>query len=50
MNLKLSNNKVIYYTGFGWGESKQIQNNQEWSNYLNNFSNKLQSPLEITIN
>ncbi len=49
LNLKLDNNKVIYYAGFGWKKSKQFQTKIEWNNYLNSFSKRLQSPLELII-
>lgn len=50
MQLKLENNKAIYYTGFGWKKSKQFDSKEDWHNYLNEFSEKLKSPLEVSIN
>jgi len=49
LHLKLDNNKVIYYTGFGWKKSNQFGNMQDWNKYLSDFSIKLQSPLEVLI-
>ncbi len=49
INLKLNNNKVVYYTGFGWKKGNQFRNKEDWNNYLNEFSKKLQSPLELLI-
>lgn len=49
INLKLDNNKVTYYAGFGWKKSKQFQTQVEWNNYLDSFSKRLQSPLELII-
>ncbi|SDX61809.1 protein of unknown function [Lutibacter oricola] len=46
-NLNVINNKVIYYAGFGWKKSKQINNKKEWENYLNEFSLKVNTPLII---
>ncbi len=50
MQLKLEDNKATYYTGFGWKKSKQFETKQDWENYLNEFSEKLKSPLEVSIN
>ncbi len=50
MHLKLNNSKVVYYTGFGWKKSGQFKNSEMWNTYLDEFSMKLQSPLEVTIN
>lgn len=50
MHLKLDNNKVVYYAGFAWKKNGQFKNNDAWNAYLNAFSMKLQSPLEVTIN
>lgn len=46
-NLKVVNNKVIYYAGFGWKKSNQFKNEQEWKAYLNNFSNRISNPLLV---
>lgn len=47
-NLNVVNNKVVYYTGFGWKKSKQFANKQEWENYLTAFSKKINNPLVVT--
>jgi len=49
-DLKVVNNKVSYYTGFGWKESNQFKNKEEWEAYLNVFSKKNNNPLIIEIN
>ena len=49
-HLKVKDNKVVYYSGFGWKESGQFKNNSEWENYLNSFSQKINSPLKVTKN
>ena len=46
-NLNVINNKVIYYAGFGWKKSNQFTTQKEWKNYLEDFSKKINSPLEI---
>tara|TARA_R110002049_G_scaffold175528_2_gene342825 strand:+ start:1725 stop:2900 length:1176 start_codon:yes stop_codon:yes gene_type:complete len=48
--LKVKNNEVVYYAGFGWKESGQFKNSQEWENYLNMFSKQINTPLEVTLN
>jgi hypothetical protein len=49
LHLKLDNNKVVYYAGFGWKKRNNFKNSVAWNTYLNEFSMKLQSPLEIII-
>ncbi|TGV04755.1 DUF4861 family protein [Flavivirga rizhaonensis] len=46
-NLKVIDNTVTYYAGFGWKESGQFANKQEWEHYLNLFSKKINTPLEV---
>lgn len=48
-HLNVVNDKVIYYAGFGWKGSGQFNNKQEWENYLDLFSSKLNNPLLIKI-
>ncbi|TXD50428.1 MULTISPECIES: DUF4861 family protein [unclassified Polaribacter] len=47
MNLRVVNNKVIYYAGFGWKKSNQFKNKQEWESYLKAFSDKINTPLLV---
>ena len=49
LEIKLTDNKILYYAGFGWKKAKDIQNNEQWTKYLNEFSLRLQSPLQISI-
>lgn len=46
-SLNVINNKVVYYAGFGWKKSNQFENQQEWENYLDLFSNKINNPLIV---
>jgi len=46
-NLKVIDGKVIYYAGFGWKKSKQFSTQKDWEIYLDNFSKKINSPLEV---
>ncbi|MDO5968240.1 DUF4861 family protein [Flavivirga aquimarina] len=48
-NLKVVNGKVIYYAGFGWKESGQFNNKQEWEAYLNTVSKKIKNPLTVKL-
>jgi len=48
-NLKVENNKVVYYAGFGWKKSGQFNTKQEWENYLDVFSQQVNKPLEVVI-
>ncbi len=48
-HLKVNDNKVVYYAGFGWKESRQFKNQLEWENYLDTFSRNIQNPLLVSI-
>lgn len=48
-HLKVENGNIVYYAGFGWKESGQFKNKLEWENYLNDFSDKLETPLIISL-
>ncbi|WP_397445742.1 DUF4861 family protein [Polaribacter sp. R77954] len=50
LHLNVVDNKVIFYSGFGWKKSKQFSSQKEWESYLTDFSKKINSPLEIHIN
>ncbi len=43
-----SEDKVIYYAGFGWVKSGQFNNVQEWDDYLATFAKRITSPLEVS--
>ena len=48
-HLKTENNKVDYYAGFGWKESKQFSTKDEWNTYLSRFSKCIQNPLILSL-
>ena len=48
-HLKVENNQVVYYAGFGWKESGQFKNKEDWENYLGMFSRCINSPLIIEL-
>ncbi|WP_281989584.1 DUF4861 family protein [Aquimarina aggregata] len=49
VKLNVIDNKVVYYAGFGWKESKQFKNEKEWIEYLALFAKKINTPLVITL-
>ncbi|WOD42865.1 DUF4861 family protein [Hwangdonia lutea] len=48
-HLNVIDNKVVYYAGFTWQKSGQFDSKKEWENYLNDFSNKINNPLQVTL-
>ncbi|MEN8890393.1 MAG: DUF4861 family protein [Wenyingzhuangia sp.] len=50
LHLNVIDNKVVFYSGFGWKKSKQFATQQEWENYLSDFSKKINTPLIVTKN
>ena len=50
LHLNVVDNKVVFYSGFGWVKSKQFNNQQDWDSYLTDFSKKINSPLIVTKN
>lgn len=47
--LKVVNNKVIYYTGFGWKKQGEFTTKETWENYLTNYATKINNPLIVKI-
>jgi hypothetical protein len=47
--LKVQNNKVVYYAGFAWKGQGEIKNAQEWQDYLNQFAENINNPLEVSL-
>ena len=47
--LKVVNNKVIYYTGFGWKKQGEFLTKEAWENYLTNYAIKINNPLLVKI-
>jgi len=50
VQLKPINNRVVYYSGFGWKKSKAFNTKEEWNAYLKQFSMQQKSPIRLTIN
>lgn len=48
-HLKVNDNKVIYYAGFGWKKAGEFTTKEAWENHLNLFSQCLETPLVASI-
>jgi len=48
-NLKVKDNKVIYYVGFGWKKGSPYQNKKDWEAYLSSFAKKINNPLKVKV-
>jgi len=49
VNTKIVNNSFDYWAGFGWRESGDFDNAEDWQNYLKQESIKKNNPLKVTI-
>ena len=49
LNLKVLNNKVVYYSGYAWTKAKYFENEQQWNNYLEDFSQIINNPMKVSI-
>ncbi len=49
LKLKVIDQKTVYYAGFSWKERGDFSNHQEWQQHLNEFSEKLNNPLEVSV-
>lgn len=49
LHLKVINGKTMYYAGFGWKKSDQFSSQEEWEHYLNDFTKRINNPLEVVI-
>jgi hypothetical protein len=47
--LKVKDNKVVYYTGFGWKKQGEFTTKEAWENYLTNYASKINNPLIVKI-
>ncbi len=48
--IKVENNKAVYYAGFGWKKANEFTTKAAWEEYLASFATKLNNPLVVTIN
>ena len=44
-----TNEPIVYYTGAAWDKAGKITDAEKWFDYLNNFYQKIQNPLAISI-
>jgi hypothetical protein len=49
VNLKVKDNKVIYYTGFGWKKQGEFTTKEAWEKYLGFYATKINNPLVVEI-
>ena len=50
VNLKVKENKVVYYTGFGWKKQGEFTTKEAWEKYLGQYATKINNPLVVKIN
>lgn len=48
-NIKVKDNKAIYFVGFGWGKGSPFQTKTEWETYLSSFAKKINNPLIVKV-
>lgn len=48
-HLKVKNNKVTHYAGFGWKKAGEFTTAEQWKAYLKDFKNKLEHPLQVEL-
>lgn len=49
VHLKVIDGFVDYYTGFGWKKAGEFTNAGDWNKYLEQFTQKLNQPLTVSI-
>jgi hypothetical protein len=48
-HLQVEKGKATYYAGFGWMESGQFGDQEQWQEYLGHIAEQLENPLIITV-
>lgn len=48
-NLKVKDNKTVYFAGFGWKKGSPFQTKAEWEKYLSSFAEKVNNPLVVKV-
>lgn len=48
-NIKVKDNKAIYFVGFGWKKGSPFQTKTEWETYLSSFAKKINNPLVVKV-
>ena len=49
VNLNVKDNKVVYYTGFGWKKQGEFTTKEAWEKYLVVYATKINNPLVVKI-
>lgn len=49
VNLNVRDNKVVYYTGFGWKKQGEFTTKEAWENYLDQYATKINNPIIVKI-
>ena len=49
VNLNVIENKVVYYSGFGWKKQGEFTTKEAWENYLGQYATKINNPLVVKI-
>ena len=47
--VKVEDNKVIYYAGFGWKKQGAFTTKEAWESYLKEFAQKINNPLIVSL-
>jgi len=47
--LKVLDKKLTYYAGYGWKKAGEFITQEEWEQYLKNFSKRIDSPLIVKL-
>ncbi|MFY0651844.1 MAG: DUF4861 family protein [Cyclobacteriaceae bacterium] len=45
----LNQGKLTYYAGFTWKKSKQFATDADWEAYLSEYTNRLESPIKVSL-
>ena len=48
-NIKVKDNKAVYFAGFGWKKGSPFQTKAEWEKYLSSFAEKINNPLVVKV-
>ena len=49
-NIRVNGDNVVYYAGFGWKKAGEFTSKEKWNTYLESFSNKINNPLQVSLN
>ena len=49
LHLNVVDDKVVFYSGFGWEKQGEFTNSKDWEAYLTKFSKQINNPLKVEI-